>query len=1535
MTQALSGALDPTSYNDPSYDDLAVQAANRYGIPPQLMLAIKNTGEKSGPSSVSPKGATGLMQIMPSTWNAFASPNQNPRNPVDSVDVGAKYLKTLLTQYQGNAKAVIAHYNGGTAAGQAVLNGQQPPSQETQNYLKRIYGEGQQGTPLSGSLDSAPQSLSGALDSPTPPQALSGQLDTPSAPPAQLSGQLDGTPTAAAAPTPAPTDSGWDGTGGFLTGLINGAKAGIGNPAEAGKELLDSGSKIVDDIGSIGSTVLSYGGGLAAGLISGSSDVAKNVKDDLAGKLSLSKTLQDKGISTDSPDVASGLFNIVVGQPLKVIADATTTPGTIYHDAAQDLPAFLLPFAHGGLKAIADHSVVPKIMDKDAPSPNDAKPVPTTGNLFPEDPPQAGPMPLGGPLDTERPLPAKLEGAIEQARLELNKPDFQRAQDAFADWDNRGIADQTQGSLFGDLDSENPAYPNQTPSVPLAGPLDESPHPNVVEPWTTGETYLGPDAPMYKDQQSLVAQPLDGLIDQAKAASEPRPVPALQPEPPAPNVFPTSKYQQGSLDLSTPDLLSNQLDSAEKDIHGGQPTANEYMTKKDLPVVMSPKSVFSRFGITPENIQKVKGQLVRTALPNWAKRDMWNENPLLRSNFDNLSHLRDVKTEWLNDILDSRKLDDGTVFNPRRELDTLSPKERNDFAHFTIEHEGDARTPAMVQEGRNYYNAREWRDRGASDKVSLALEEAGKIYEKSLAGYNHDAALRGEEPLRAIPNYFPHRHAGDFFTKVTHLESGTQEVTPFRSLKEARDAASEVSPKLKEGFSVDYGRKQRGGSDFNDLLEALKERTNSYHGEAPSPFNRMLTKIRQRMDEEFFAGIEDRHDTGHYTGENGFTKGENPKGTQALDAEHVANSAPKYAQDMASYLNGRRITDLQEAYHEAAKEAGVDHTSNWADTEKAMEKQAELYQGPTFDPAKSTSIENFADGISKIMDRTSNIIAHSPVPYLTRDALTKRVRSLNKLASTLLINPALNTSLAISQFFQHLTSPLNVFGELSRTLGTNEIQPGFIGQLKQTGKTIPFIAQAFTKGLWDAMAPESLTSAKGNAALKWAKSLGHLDTMLRHEHLDTAGKTRRLVTFQGISMAAEHIPRSISFMQGYNAFKQLGFSEAAARRAAVEFTNTVMGDYTKEGKVEGMRHMDPLMGTALSPFSTWLWNSKAQVGALVSSLGTHGVKAIGAGTIMPLVALAAGVYYVTGWKGAPGVQDFDQIARISNAAFTTNLPTSANIHMAYGKQMFGSEDQANNAYYGWLSNKSGYDLAQSSRFGSLSDVAAPGISLGKTLAEAGYYGGKKALSQTGLVDPPTDEDMYHHMKAATPPSLKTFTDDYYSVKKPDGSEILKNGIIRKPDESVRKWTVNPFTDLDETKQKDVNAVSNYLNQRQKKLVDNQVELVTDKANNTISNVKALYQNSNLSPEQLHQQLAAEKDKFKAIIAPNVQKLIGIDPDFAQRSNELVNKVLGDQMRRNLTQQQYESFLAAKSNSINDKQNAARRNLYMQRVLSAK
>lgn len=122
-------------YDDARLDAYAVTAAQREGIPPEALLAIKNVGERSGPTAVSPKGAKGVMQFMDDTWSAYGK--GDPRDPTASIDAGARFMKDLIKQYDGNVRAAIAHYNGGGKAGKAVSEGRAAPAKETRAYLDR------------------------------------------------------------------------------------------------------------------------------------------------------------------------------------------------------------------------------------------------------------------------------------------------------------------------------------------------------------------------------------------------------------------------------------------------------------------------------------------------------------------------------------------------------------------------------------------------------------------------------------------------------------------------------------------------------------------------------------------------------------------------------------------------------------------------------------------------------------------------------------------------------------------------------------------------------------------------------------------------------------------------------------------------------------------------------------------------------------------------------------------------------------------------------------------------------------------------------------------------------------------------------------------------------------------------------------------------------------------------------------------------------------------------------------------------------
>ncbi|WP_369952092.1 lytic transglycosylase domain-containing protein [Ralstonia syzygii] len=123
-------------YDDTRLDAYAVAAAQREGIPPEVLLAIKNAGERSSSSAAtSPVGAKGIMQFMDTTWSQYGK-GGDVRDPVANIDAAARYTKDLLAQYDGNVRAAIAHYNGGVKAGRAIMEGRLPPQAETARYVR-------------------------------------------------------------------------------------------------------------------------------------------------------------------------------------------------------------------------------------------------------------------------------------------------------------------------------------------------------------------------------------------------------------------------------------------------------------------------------------------------------------------------------------------------------------------------------------------------------------------------------------------------------------------------------------------------------------------------------------------------------------------------------------------------------------------------------------------------------------------------------------------------------------------------------------------------------------------------------------------------------------------------------------------------------------------------------------------------------------------------------------------------------------------------------------------------------------------------------------------------------------------------------------------------------------------------------------------------------------------------------------------------------------------------------------------------------
>jgi soluble lytic murein transglycosylase-like protein len=118
-------------------DDYVLQAAERYEVDPLLVRSVIAVESNYNPGALSPKGAQGLMQLMPGTARRFAV--KNAFNPWENIDGGVQYLKYLLTLY-GDRPApetlALAAYNAGEGA--VLKHGGVPPYQETTEYVRKV-----------------------------------------------------------------------------------------------------------------------------------------------------------------------------------------------------------------------------------------------------------------------------------------------------------------------------------------------------------------------------------------------------------------------------------------------------------------------------------------------------------------------------------------------------------------------------------------------------------------------------------------------------------------------------------------------------------------------------------------------------------------------------------------------------------------------------------------------------------------------------------------------------------------------------------------------------------------------------------------------------------------------------------------------------------------------------------------------------------------------------------------------------------------------------------------------------------------------------------------------------------------------------------------------------------------------------------------------------------------------------------------------------------------------------------------------------
>ena len=117
-----------------SIDEMVARIAERESLPPQLIHSVIKVESNYDRYAVSPKGALGLMQLIPATAQRFGV--TDVFNPADNIQGGAKYLRYLLALYNGDYPRALAAYNAGEGA--VAKYGGVPPYAETRNYLVQI-----------------------------------------------------------------------------------------------------------------------------------------------------------------------------------------------------------------------------------------------------------------------------------------------------------------------------------------------------------------------------------------------------------------------------------------------------------------------------------------------------------------------------------------------------------------------------------------------------------------------------------------------------------------------------------------------------------------------------------------------------------------------------------------------------------------------------------------------------------------------------------------------------------------------------------------------------------------------------------------------------------------------------------------------------------------------------------------------------------------------------------------------------------------------------------------------------------------------------------------------------------------------------------------------------------------------------------------------------------------------------------------------------------------------------------------------------
>ena len=122
-------------FNERPFHNSVLRASSATGIDAALLHAVITVESGYNQSAISPKGATGLMQLLPATAHRYGT--DNLLDPGENIGAGARYLRHLLTLFDNNLELALAAYNAGEGA--VIRHGRRlPPYTETQRYVPLV-----------------------------------------------------------------------------------------------------------------------------------------------------------------------------------------------------------------------------------------------------------------------------------------------------------------------------------------------------------------------------------------------------------------------------------------------------------------------------------------------------------------------------------------------------------------------------------------------------------------------------------------------------------------------------------------------------------------------------------------------------------------------------------------------------------------------------------------------------------------------------------------------------------------------------------------------------------------------------------------------------------------------------------------------------------------------------------------------------------------------------------------------------------------------------------------------------------------------------------------------------------------------------------------------------------------------------------------------------------------------------------------------------------------------------------------------------